>query len=138
MLGGEGGEVNTKKDLLHPYLQIHHKINSGYRTISPNGKFTMIIHSPPRPAGVLGGTKEYFNALKDYDISIKNGYFFRQENIFEKFTEDLYELRNKYPKGDPMNYTCKLILNSLYGRFEMRPITARPAGMTRIYDKRSI
>ena len=24
-----------------------------------------------------------------------------------------------------MNYTCKLILNSLYGRFGMRPITAR-------------
>ena len=80
----------------------------------------MKIHSP-----------EYFNALKDYDITIKNGYFFKQENIFEKFVSNLYALRMTYQKGDPMNYTCKLILNSLYGRFGMKPITSRQEFMTK-------
>nr|YP_010977216.1 hypothetical protein UYH48_mgp01 [Daedaleopsis confragosa]WNZ34421.1 hypothetical protein [Daedaleopsis confragosa] len=90
--------VSTKRDLIHPYLQIHQVIKSGYRTISPNGNFNMKIHSP-----------EYLNAIKDYNIIIKNGYFFNKENIFEKFVDDLYALRINYPKGDTMNFTCKLI-----------------------------
>lgn len=32
---------------------------------------------------------------------------------------EIYELRLKYPKSDPMNLIAKLILNSLYGRFGM-------------------
>ena len=64
----------------------------------------MIIHS-----------SEYFNAIKDYNITISQGYFFNKEDIFSKFVDDLYNLRLKYPKGDPMNYSCKLIMNSLYG-----------------------
>ena len=74
----------------------------------------MIIHS-----------SEYFNAIKDYNITISQGYFFNKEDIFSKFVDDLYNLRLKYPKGDPMNYTCKLIMNSLYGRFGMKPITSQ-------------
>ena len=54
-------DIETKKDLEHPYLQIHGKVDSSIRTLSPNGKFSMKIHSP-----------EYFNALKDYNIIIKN------------------------------------------------------------------
>ena len=71
----------------------------------------MKLHSP-----------EYENALKDYSISIKNGYYFKKANIFSKFVDDLYLLRSQYPKKDPMNLTCKLIMNSLYGRFGMAPI----------------
>ena len=74
----------------------------------------MIIHS-----------SEYFNAIKDYNITISQGYFFNKEDIFSKFVDDLYNLRLKYPKGDPMNYTCKLIMNYLYGRFGMKPITSQ-------------
>ena len=72
----------------------------------------MIIHKP-----------EYHNALKDYDIQIKNGYCFEEKDIFSKFVDDLYTLRNKYPKGEAMNLACKLLMNSLYGRFGMQPIT---------------
>ena len=74
----------------------------------------MIIHS-----------SEYYNALKDYDIQISKGYFFKKEDIFSKFVEDLYNLRLQYSKGSPLNYTCKLIMNSLYGRFGMRPILTK-------------
>nr|WVH38150.1 DNA polymerase [Poriella subacida] len=68
---------------------------------------------------------EYFNALKDYNFTIKNGYYFKTGDIFSKFVDDFYLLRNKYTKGDPMNLTCKLIMNSLYGRFGMAPILTK-------------
>lgn len=67
-------------------------------------------------------SSEYFNALKDYDIDIKNGYLFKPVNIFKKFVDDMYSLRSQYPKTDPMNLIAKLMMNSLYGRFAMRPI----------------
>ena len=33
----------------------------------------------------------------------------------------MYELRLQYPKSDPMNLIAKLLMNSLYGRFDMKP-----------------
>ena len=107
--------VSTKKDLKHPYLQIHHSIDgskSGLRTVSPNGTFNMIIHKP-----------EYHNAIKDYDIQISNGYYFEEKDIFSNFVENLYNLRKSYEKSHPMNLACKLLMNRLYGRFGMQPIT---------------
>lgn len=103
--------VKTIRNLSHPYLQIHHKTSAGIRTISPNGKFNMVINSP-----------EYYNAIKDYKIKINNGYYFNTGIIFDSYVNDLYSLRLKYPKGSPMNLTCKLLMNSLFGRFAMRPI----------------
>jgi len=104
-------DISTKKDLYQPYLQLHVDTKNGMRTISPNGSFNMILNSP-----------EYFNSIKDYNIKINHGYFFNSDNIFYNFVNDLYNLRLKYPKTDPMNMTCKLIMNSLYGRFAMKPI----------------
>lgn len=48
-------DVSTKRDLIHPYLQIHYKTNNGLRTISPIGNWFMKLHSP-----------EYENAIKEY------------------------------------------------------------------------
>ena len=115
--------VSTKKELRHPYLQIHHSIDgnkSRLRTISPNGCFNMKIHKP-----------EYVNALKDYDIIIKEGYYFEEQDIFSKFVLDLYTLRKTYDKSHPLNLTCKLLMNSLYGRFGMKPITTTQAFMNK-------
>jgi hypothetical protein len=81
------------------------------RTLSPNGSFNMKINSP-----------EYYNALEDYNFNFKNGYIFKKENIFKEFVDDLYELRMSYHKTDPMNMIAKLLMNSLYGRFAMKPI----------------
>jgi hypothetical protein len=84
-------DISTKTDLYAPYLQLHHKTKNGFRTIAPNGYFSMKLNSP-----------EYLNALKDYNIQIKNGYFFKQENIFKDFVNELYNLRLNYPstKGE--------------------------------------
>lgn len=90
------------------------------RTLSCNGTWNMKIHSP-----------EYYNSLEDYEITIKNGYLFEKGDLFSAFVDDLYKLRVSYPKGDPMNLTCKLIMNSLFGRFAMKPITTTQSFMSR-------
>uniref|UniRef100_A0A896Z9J5 Probable DNA polymerase n=1 Tax=Coniophora olivacea TaxID=85977 RepID=A0A896Z9J5_9AGAM len=113
-------EVETKQDLYQPYLQLHYKTNSGMRTISPNGKFSMVINSC-----------EANNAKDDYNISIKNGYLFeKSENLFTDYVKEMYNIRKQYNKSDPMNLIAKLLLNSLYGRFGMAPQTVETSFMT--------
>jgi len=65
---------------------------------------------------------EYYNSLKDYDFKIIKGYHFKSGNIFFNYINDMYNLRLKYPKSDPMNLLAKLLMNSLYGRFGMKDI----------------
>ncbi len=116
--------VETKVDLYQPYLQVNHLGKdhglSENRTIAPNGSFTMKINSC-----------EYYNALKDYNITINHGYLWKSKSIFEDFVNDLFNLRDLYPKSDPMNLICKLIMNSLYGRFAIKPIISK----TQLIDK---
>jgi hypothetical protein len=103
-------DVITPDYLKHPIIQIHHKVNNVVKTISPLGKFSMMIFS-----------KEMDNAIKyGYNFKIKSGYLFKQEFIFKDFIEQFYKIRKKYPKSDPMNYIAKIIMNSLYGRFGMQ------------------
>uniref|UniRef100_A0A896YUU9 DNA polymerase n=1 Tax=Coniophora puteana TaxID=80637 RepID=A0A896YUU9_9AGAM len=103
--------VSTKKDLYQPYLQIHHKTKGGWRTVAPNGDFKMVIHAP-----------EYFNAIKDYNITVTKGYMFeKMSDIFHSYVQKMYALRQQYTKDQPMNFVAKLLLNSLYGRFGMQP-----------------
>jgi hypothetical protein len=60
--------VNSKGNLYQPYLQIPFKTGSGFRTIAPNGNFSMKINSC-----------EYYNALKDYDIQVRSGFLFTKK-----------------------------------------------------------
>lgn len=109
--------VETLKDLYQPYLQINHLGPEnglpGHRTISPIGTFDMKINSC-----------EYHNAIDrgDYKITTNQGYLWFSKPIFEDFVNNIFKLRKIYPNGDAMNLICKLILNSLYGRFAMKPI----------------
>lgn len=60
------------------------------------------------------------NAFKyGYKFDILWGYTLDKGFPFTKFIDDLYKLRLKYPKGQPINYIAKLIMNSLYGRYGM-------------------
>ena len=66
---------------------------------------------------------EYFNALKHYNFKINHGYFFDKRKIlFDRFVNNFYELRMNYSKGHPMNMIAKLLMNSAYSRFAMKPI----------------
>src|SRR6266508_4406097 len=65
-------------------------------------------------------SEELYNAEKlGYKFEVLWGYIFDSDYIFEKYINDLYNIRLNYPKTDPMNLIAKLLLNSLYGRFGM-------------------
>ncbi len=89
---------------------------------------------------------EYHNAINrgDYKIITNQGYLWFSKPIFEDFVNNIYNLRKIYPNGDPMNLICKLILNSLYGRFAMKPIISktefvpRYLGIWEFMDKNTI
>jgi hypothetical protein len=102
-------KIQSPDNLNHPILQLHHKTQSGIRTISPLGSFEGWFFS-----------KELENAKNfGYKYEILRGYLFEKEYIFKNYVNDLYSLRLEYPKTDPMNYIAKILLNSLYGRFGM-------------------
>lgn len=102
-------KIITPPFLDHPILQIHHKTNGGVRTISPLGIFEGWFFSPE-----LENSKKF-----GYNFEILRGYTFDKDYIFKDYVNDIYNLRLSYPKTDPMNYTAKILLNSLYGRFGM-------------------
>ena len=102
-------KITTPEYLDHPILQVHHKSNVGTRTISPLGSWEGWYFS-----------EELKNSLKfGYQFEVLRGYYFKSDYIFKDYVNDLYNLRLKYPKSDPMNYIAKILLNSLYGRFGM-------------------
>ena len=121
--------VETVKDLYQPYLQVNHLSKeqgfSENRTIAPNGSFDMKINSC-----------EYHNAIDrgDYKINTSQGYLWFTDLIFEEFVNSLYNLRRTFSKEDPMNLICKFVLNSVYGRFAMKPIVSKTEFHARYLD----
>lgn len=58
-----------------------------------------------------------------YKIKTIKGYHWQEkEYIFKGYVDKIYNLRMSFNKTDPKNLICKLLLNSLYGRFGMSPI----------------
>lgn len=57
-----------------------------------------------------------------YEIEVIEGYHWPESDIiFRDYVNTLYDLRLTYPKTDSRNFICKLLLNSLYGKFGMSP-----------------
>lgn len=49
-----------------------------------------------------------------YEVEVIKGYFWEdQTDLFSKYVKTLYKHRLTYPKSDPRNTICKLLLNSL-------------------------
>jgi phage antirepressor YoqD-like protein len=105
-------KVNAPKDLLHPIIQLHIKTKGGIRTIAPTGTFETMLFS-----------EEMNNAIKlGYTFEILWGYTFEKQYIFKDYVESLYNMRLTYSKDNPMNYICKILMNSLYGKFGMNDL----------------
>jgi len=101
--------ITTPNNLKHPIIQTHIKTNDGIRTVAPLGTWTDMVFS-----------EEMYNAMKfGYKFEVLWGYTFDYDYVFKNFIDELYEIRLKYPKTDPMNYIAKILMNSLYGRFGM-------------------
>ena len=89
--------------------------SEGIRTIAGLGSWHGWIFS-----------KEMDNAVKyGYQFEILKGYQFKKTNIFSEYINKMYELRLQYLKGDAMNLTAKLLMNSLYGKFGMKSETTK-------------
>jgi len=54
---------------------------------------------------------------------VKRGYLFERGNIFTEYVDHLYKIKEKSSKGSPNYIISKLLLNSLYGRLGMNPIS---------------
>ena len=102
-------EIIAPDNIKHPIIQTHVKTKNGVRTIAPIGTWEDMLFS-----------EEMDNAQNlGYKIKILWGYTFERNNIFKEYVETLFNLRQQYPQGDPLNYIAKILLNSLYGRFGM-------------------
>ena len=102
-------EIETPENLEHPIIQTRVKTPEGWRTVAPLGRWTDVIFS-----------EEMYNAEQyGYKFTLKSGYIFDDEQIFEEYSNILYEIKSNTPKEDPIYLIAKLLLNSLYGRFGM-------------------
>lgn len=103
-------KITSPEYLDHPILQRSIKTANGVRTIAGLGTWIGWIFS-----------EEMDNAMKyGYTFEIIKGYEFKKADIFSKYINKMYNLRLQYPKGDAMNLTAKLLMNSLYGKFGMK------------------
>src|SRR6201992_1337145 len=104
-------EVTSPDNLQHPILQKRVKTPEGIRTVAGLGTWKQWIYS-----------EEMYNAMKHgYKFTVIEGYEFTKGNIFKEFVETMYNLRMSFPKNHPMNLIAKLLMNSLYGKFGMKP-----------------
>ena len=55
--------------------------------------------------------------------NFKRGYLFERGNIFSEYVDFLFNLKKNSEKSTPNYVISKLLLNSLYGRLGMSPIT---------------
>jgi DNA polymerase type B, organellar and viral len=106
---GGASEITSPVYLAEPILQRKCKTVDGMRTIAGLGTWNGWIFS-----------REMDNAIDfGYKFKIIKGYQFEEANIFESFINEMYELRLRYDKSNPMNLVAKLLMNSLYGKFGM-------------------
>lgn len=100
-------KVTTPKGILHPILP--HKVNG--TTIYPEGSWTGWYYKD-----------ELENALKyGYKYRILEGYLFESTTIFTEFVNTLYKIKETSNPKSPEYTNVKLILNSVFGRFGMKP-----------------
>lgn len=102
-------EIIAPDKIKHPILQTHVKTHGGIRTIAPIGIWEDMLFSAE-----MDNAKKY-----GYQFKILWGYKFERKIIFKSYVDNLYSLRQQFPKTNPLNYIAKILLNSLYGRFGM-------------------
>ena len=107
--------ITSPQYLEHPILQRRVKVSGGQRTIAGLGSWTGWIFSA-----------EMDNAMRyGYQFEIIKGYEFKKGYVFSDYINKMYNLRLQYSKGEAMNLTAKLLMNSLYGKFGMNSETTK-------------
>jgi len=99
-------------DMKIPLLQTKITTSGGLRTLAPIGNWTGSYTSEELKLAMKHG----------YKIEVLRGYTFDSAIIFSKYVTELFKIKETTPKSDPMYLVAKLLMNSLYGKFGMRPI----------------
>lgn len=100
-------QVTAPKDLFAPLLMTR----VGGRTVAPLGTWTAWYFSEELKLALTLG----------YEFKVLEGILYERGKIFSGYVDTLYKLRKSYASDDPRNLICKLLLNSLYGKFGMSP-----------------
>jgi hypothetical protein len=148
-LGYRGGRVECFKKGYCPFLRVY-DVNSLYpycmsvepvpttnrgvwstkfdgRTGMYRVKFTKnpkipvpLIQGDPK-ISVLSSPELRYALELGYEFKVLQGYVFESESVlFGQYSRDLYRLRMS-DKNSPMGEACKLLMNSLYGKFGESP-----------------
>nr|YP_009690311.1 DNA polymerase family B [Fomitiporia mediterranea]QEG57091.1 DNA polymerase family B [Fomitiporia mediterranea] len=99
-------KVTAPKDILHPILS--KKVNN--TTVYGIGSWTGWYYSEELKNAALYG----------YTFEIIEGYLFKTADLFSKYVDTLYHLKETSAKNSPMYMIAKLLLNALFGKFSMK------------------
>ncbi len=111
-------DIFVDRSINRPVYQTHMLINNQLRTVCGTGIFkNQLIFLPE----LLKYQELSDNKIRIIDGSITSGLRFKCEPIFNDFIYPLFKLKNSVPKSHPLYLISKLIMNSLYGRFGLRP-----------------
>ncbi len=82
------------------------------RTLFPIGRFSVVLTTPELIIALSNNHIEKISDVVIYD----------RADIFKSYVRRFYSLRQKYKKSDTdlFDHFCKLLLNSLYGKFGQR------------------
>jgi hypothetical protein len=104
-------KVKAPDNLNEPILITRINTDSGERSIAPLGNWNDIYT-----------TFEIEESSKyGYEFEILRGVYFEKDHIFKEYVEFFFDLKQK-SEADSSQYTIsKLFLNTLYGKFGMKP-----------------
>jgi DNA polymerase type B, organellar and viral len=112
-------DIFVDKSLNKPVYQTHIMLNRQKRTLCATGTFlNQWIYVPELIKYQLLTN----NKIRIIEDSIKEGYLFESKKLFSSYIDPLFKLKNSVSKSDPKYRICKLLLNSLYGRFGLKQI----------------
>jgi hypothetical protein len=113
--------IFVDKTINRPVFQTHLKLpgSNSIRSISATGSFKDQWIFLPELIEYQRLTNNKIRIIKN---SIKEGYIFESGNIFDNYIRNLFEIKQTVSKNNPWYLISKILMNSLYGRFGLKPI----------------
>jgi len=93
----------------------------GDRTLFPIGNFDVVLSSPELKAALFGGDIE----------NVFSAVIYEQAPIFKTYVDRFYRLRQDFATADNLlfEHFCKILMNSLYGKFGQKAETWEKIGV---------
>nr|YP_009710566.1 DNA polymerase type B [Amanita pseudoporphyria]QFZ98515.1 DNA polymerase type B [Amanita pseudoporphyria] len=111
-------DIFVDPTLNRPVYQTHINLNSQLKTLCATGLFKNQHVFLPE---MLEYSRLTNNKIRIIEESITEGYRFESKVIFNEYINSLFEIKKSVNKTDPMYLISKILMNSLYGRFGLKP-----------------